>query len=108
MQLLDQFLLAQTQWLGIPAFAAGIPNGPNGALVPDRPKRLPLLGRNDAVRSAHVPGRSIVSTGVRLIGRSRLHTPNGGLPAGLDRILPLLGGEGRGEGERVFQLNRSG
>ena len=56
MQLLDQFLLAQTQWLlGIPAFAAGLPKGPNGALVPDRPKRLPLLKaspartRNDAV-----------------------------------------------------------
>jgi len=62
MQLLDQFLLlAQTQWrLGVPAFAAGLPKGPNGALVPDRPKRLPLLGRNDAVRSAPVLGRSIV------------------------------------------------
>ena len=26
----------------------------------------------------------------------------------LEKVLPLLGGEGRGEGERAFQLNRSG
>ena len=68
MQLLDQFLLAQTQWrLGIPAFAAGLPKGPNGALVPDRPKRLPLLGRNDAVRSAPLLEHSIVPQAQRSV-----------------------------------------
>ena len=30
------------------------------------------------------------------------HTP------ALEKVLPLLGGEGRGEGERAFQLNSSG
>jgi hypothetical protein len=35
-------------------------------------------------------------------------SPNVEAPTAMENGLPLLGGEGRGEGECFFQLNRSG
>src|SRR5579863_2762495 len=35
-------------------------------------------------------------------------SPNGEASAAMENGLPLLGGEGRGEGERFFRLNASG
>ncbi len=35
-------------------------------------------------------------------------SPNGDASTAKENSLPLLGGEGRGEGERFFQLNASG